>query len=86
VWVNWAAGILCVGRQKFFISSIMLNMDLSALRAELKPLVDGIKRVQDGQARQTQDISSLSHTQQRQAQDISSMNKGISSLAESVAR
>ena len=56
------------------------------LRAELKPLADGIKRVEDGQARQAQDISSLSHIQQRQAQDISSMNKGVSQLTESDAR
>jgi len=76
-------------------------MDLSELlRAELKPLADGIKRVEDGQARQAQDISSLSHIQQRQAQDISSlshiqqrqaqdissMNKGVSQLTESDAR
>lgn len=61
-------------------------MDTGALRAELKPLLDGIKRLEDGQTRQTQDISSMKHIQKRQAQDISSMKKGVSQLVESDAR
>ena len=61
-------------------------MDLiELLRAELKPLADGIKRVEDTQKRQAQDISSLSDTLKRHAHDIRFMNKGVIQLTESEA-
>jgi hypothetical protein len=54
-------------------------VDLNALKELLQPLSEGIKWLEDGQARQA-------HTQERQVQDIKSMSLGVSHLAENDAR